>query len=98
MQTIIVNQHAKQSLGQLVKLRASLEHMHKVFSGRLSLAIGCSGTDLIWLVVTHLFQHWKALFGITSELSFILSCEKATVPQRFIRAHWTPGALFADLA
>ena len=93
LQTIIEKQHSKYSPAQISQLRTSLLRMHDAFQGRFMVATGCSGTDLLILVVQKLLRFWHVKFGIDFELQHLWSCDKAAGPQAFIRAHFAPQAL-----
>lgn len=97
LQTIIEKQHATYSPAQIGQLRRSLLRMHEAFGGRLSVATGCSGTDLLILVAKKLVRWWHIKFGIDFELVHLWSCDKGPLQQRFISAHFAPQALFEDM-
>ena len=83
--------------GRLLTLRSQLVLLQNRTGGRLSLATGCSGTDIIAHCFNILIREWKELFGLSFYLVHDLSCEEVPMKQRFIKHHWSPKHIVGDL-
>ena len=97
MVSVIKAQHAKLTPSRLQQLRANLGRLHRHTGGKLLLATGCSGTDLIFKVVADLVSIWCSFFGLVFEVVHLFSCDHGPLQQEFIKAHWEPQALFNSL-
>ena len=62
---IIIAQFSGLSPARQVSLRDHLESFHAASGGRIRVATGCSGSDLIIHVIEELCAFWKTQFGIS---------------------------------
>jgi len=58
---------------------------------------GCSGTDLVVLVMKQLVRLWQEVFGLQFTVSHVFSVEHGELQQDLIKAHGGPDVLFQDM-
>ncbi len=76
MDDIIFKQHAKLGPKKTQRMRAALLGLHEVTNGILSCGTGCSGTDVLVLILDKLTQYWDAVFGVKFVVQHAWSCDK----------------------
>ena len=94
---VIDRQYAKLTPGRLQTLREKLLELHERTGGRLNIATGCSGTDLLLLVLQRLVDKWETIFGITFTIAHLFSVDHGEVQQDFIKMHWQPTCVFEEM-
>lgn len=90
-------QMAKLTIEQTQHLRNRLKFMSEAVGGVLSIATGCSGTDVIVMVIQRLASWWTATFGLSLRIRHVFSCEQVGFKRDFISAHFKPEALFENM-
>ncbi len=90
-------QFSKLTSAQKMKLRAGYESLTKAVGNTISIATGCSGTDLVIAATEDILRLWRTVFGIDATLQHLFSCESAPWKQEFIKNHFVPEVIFPDL-
>ena len=98
LQTIVDAQYAKLTPARIGQLRAKLLNMHAATGGRLTVATGCSGTDVLLLMLQCLVQKWQEIFGLVFQVEHVFSCDHGPLQQKFIQVHWQPTCLFEEMS
>ena len=63
---ILSLQYGKLTPNQLLKLRERLEAIHDAHPMGLTVGTGCSGSEVIMLVLSKLADVWRSTFGIST--------------------------------
>eukprot|EP00974_Lingulodinium_polyedra_P067218 6505848-Lingulodinium_polyedra.AAC.1 len=71
--------------------------MEQATGGCLSVATGCSGTDVIVHILQMMLREWQQQFGMNLRLRHSFAVEKVDYKQQFLLCHGQPTALFADM-
>ncbi len=97
LHTIVRAQFEKYDPDTISHIRNGIAVMVEQLGGVVSVATGCSGSDLVFHVLTHLQSFWKETIGINVAFSHLFACEKEDWKQQWILNHWQPQHLFADI-
>ena len=97
MKTIIERQFAKFAVSRLEWARSGMMHTSAALGGVLSVATGCSGSEVLFHVLDLLVNFWQAMWGITFRVRHLFATEIVEWKQRWICSHWQPEAVFADI-
>ena len=97
IQDILQQMMACLSPANLLKLSSHIAMLARQCGGSILLGTACSGTDLIVHILHSLLNHFQKVFGMTLKLRHVFAIEIEPKKQDFLRAHWTPEALFSDL-
>ena len=82
---------------RLQQIRANLVRLHEETEGRLRIATGCSGTDLIVRLLVVMTELWQEFFGLSFRVEHVWSCDRGTIQQKFISQHMQPKCLFESM-
>jgi len=66
------------------KLRANLEALQGACDLEFLWASLCSGTDLVSVVLSHLFEFWEKTFGLSFNVTQEFACENVPMKQRWL--------------
>ena len=72
---ILSLQYGKLTPDQLLKLRERLEATHDAHPMGLTVGTGCSGSEVIMLVLSKLADVWRSTFGISITFRHLFSIE-----------------------
>lgn len=97
MREIIYRQHQNLTPSKLCVLRQRIVAMRAARQGRISVATGCSGTDVLLKVLRDMTRHWQQLFGVSFQIDHLFSVDTGVLQQEWILAHERPRYLFGDL-
>lgn len=82
----------------LVAVRGGLATLaREVHSTRIPVGTACSGSDLVVEVAGVLQSIWTDIFDLEVTLEHKWSCEKDETKAKFIKAHFSPEYVFADI-
>ena len=87
-------QFANITAQQVLKLRSQVDKLMQATQGKFRFATGCSGTDMIAFALEAVFGRFKALFGLSAELTHCFSCENVPFKQQWIEDHCQPYCIF----
>jgi len=62
------------------------------------LGTGCSGTDVCVDVLQKVFDYWQEVFGLKFEMVHRWSCDRGAAQRAFIKTHFAPQAIFAEMS
>ena len=71
-------QYGKLTPNQMLKLRERLEAIHDARPMGLTVGTGCSGSEVIMLVLGKLADVWRSTFGINITFRHLFSIERCT--------------------
>ena len=94
---ILSLQYGKLTPNQLLKLRERLEAIHDAHPMGLTVGTGCSGSEVIMLVLGKLADVWRSTFGISITFRHLLSIESVHWKRQWITKHFRPELLFTDI-
>ncbi len=97
MDTIIRTQFAKYDADTINHIRSGIANMAEELGGTVSVATGCSGSDLVFHVLAKLQAFWHETIGIDVSFSHLFACEKQEWKRQWILHHWQPQFLFPDI-
>ena len=88
---------AKLTFADRSRAHRNLKELVEAFGSEVTIATGCSGTDVIVLWLERLFSIWQTEFGVLLKLRHLFSVEIVDYKQSFIREHFQPEMMFEDL-
>ena len=94
---ILSLQYGKLAPNQLLKLRERLEAIHDAHPMGLTVGTGCSGSEVIMLVLSKLADVWRSTFGISITFRHLFSIESVHWKRQWIMKHFRPELLFTDI-
>ena len=97
LQMIIEKQFESLPPIRLTQYRANLLRLQEETEGRIRLATGCSGTDLVVKILQLMVGLWQEFFGLSFRIEHVWSCDHGSVQQKFILEHFQPHYLFTSM-
>ena len=96
MERLYRNKLANMSAGDMITLRTNIEELHELTCGKITVATGCSCTDVVIYGLEVMIVVWADVFGISFKLDHKFSAENVDWKVDFIAEHFTPDAIFPD--
>lgn len=78
-------------------LQSRLRMLAAATGGRLLVATGCSGSDLLVLALRRLCDYWQTTYGADIVIDHMFSVENVDWKRNFIMQHVPPRYLFKDM-
>ncbi len=99
LQLIVEAQHAKLCPESLLHCQNCLANLASVLPGGnvVSVGTGCSGSDVVILVLQTLSKQWKTHFGVDVQFHHSFSTESQPWKRQWIITHFQPEFVFADI-
>ena len=91
-------QFSKLTSAQKLTLRARLEELSAALSGNITIATGCSGTDLVVYALQDILDDWADVFGFRCDVTELFACENMPFKQLFLEKTVAPPIIFPDLS
>lgn len=97
LHSAVHKQYVALSPANKLLIQEGLQSMAGRLGGVLSVATGCSGTDVLLHVLDILAKHWLTVLGVRVAIRHVFSTESVSWKQEFIKMHCRPEMLFSDI-
>ena len=97
MLTIIREQFAKLPASAISGLRGGLASVALQLRGVVTVATGCSGSEVLFHILALLLAFWRTALGIELSVQHVFATEAVPWKQAWILKHFKPEALFTDI-
>ena len=89
--------HLQMDLPAVNLLRVRARRFAEATGGKVKLATGCSGSDLVVLALKALFEYWHIMFGVRLEIDHYFSVEHTAWKRDFIKDVVGPQYIFNEM-
>ena len=89
--------HLQMDLTAVNLLRVRARRFAEATGGKVKLATGCSGSDLVALALKVLFEYWHIIFGVRLEIDHYFSVEHTAWKRDFMNDVVGPQYIFNEM-
>lgn len=82
---------------QLLRFRECLENAKEAHPLGLTVGTGCSGSDVVILVLEKLGKFWDEMLGVRLRFRHVFSIESVAWKREWITSHFQPELVFDDI-